>query len=272
MSIFSAFSRNTQAQQNQEHAQQQQQQQHGQHDSKISSDVAGSTRLMSDTQVESAAKGYYQTAPAPSSSLGAINAQSSGVSDFLSQVDFSSPELNPVVNSGGIEYLTMEDGPTHTGGVMPSRGWSDDLCYGTGTMYVMGLSTGGVWGFFEGMRSQHGHNFKLRLNSVLNSMTRRGPFVANSLGVLAMFYSTINYSIGRYRGKRDQYNSMGAAAISGMLFKIGGGPRASLISGLICTGVVGTYQACLNAYNSYNDNKKNVEYAVLSTPTEPQLS
>ncbi|KAJ2393991.1 Mitochondrial import inner membrane translocase subunit tim23 [Coemansia sp. RSA 2559] len=225
---------------------------------------------MSDNQVESAAKGYYQTTPA-SSSLGASQVQSSGVSDFLSQVDFSSPELNPVASTRGIEYLTIEDGPTHTGGVMPSRGWSDDLCYGTGTMYVMGLSTGGVWGFLEGMRSQHGHNFKLRLNSVLNSMTRRGPFVANSLGVLAMFYNTINYTIGSYRGKRDQYNSIGAAAISGMLFKIGGGPRASIISGLVCTGAVGTYQACLTAYNNYKE-KKNVEYVSLTSPSEPQLS
>ncbi|KAJ1790142.1 Mitochondrial import inner membrane translocase subunit tim23 [Coemansia sp. RSA 2399] len=270
MSIFSVFSRNAQAQQDQQQTQQQQQQPTAQHNGPTSLDVASSTKLMSDSQVESAAKGYYQTTPA-SSSIGASQVQSSGVSDFLSQVDFSSPELNPVTSPGGIEYLTIEDGPTHTGGVMPSRGWSDDLCYGTGTMYVMGLSTGGVWGLLEGMRSQHGHNFKLRLNSVLNSMTRRGPFVANSLGVLAMFYNTINYSIGSYRGKRDRYNSIGAAAISGVLFKIGGGPRASIISGLICTGAVGTYQACLTAYNNYKE-KKSAEYIPLTSPSEPQLS
>ncbi|KAJ2514195.1 Mitochondrial import inner membrane translocase subunit tim23 [Coemansia sp. RSA 1939] len=269
MSIFSVLSRNTQDQR------QQQQQQEAQYDGAASPDAASSTRLMSDSQVESAAKGLYQTAPTSQSpsypSREANQVESSGVSDFLSQVDFSSSELNPLASPGGIEYLSMEDGPTYTGGIMPSRGWSDDLCYGTGTMYILGLSTGGVWGFLEGMRSQHGRNFKLRLNSVLNSMTRRGPFVANSLGVLAMFYNTINYSIGSYRGKKDQYNNVGAAAISGMLFKIGAGPRTSMISGLICAGVVGTYQACLAAYNDYKE-KKVIGSVALSSPSEPQLS
>lgn len=37
----------------------------------------------------------------------------------------------------------------------------------------------------EGMRRNLGtSSFKLRLNSVLNSVTRRGSFLGNSLGVL----------------------------------------------------------------------------------------
>lgn len=46
-----------------------------------------------------------------------------------------------------------------------------------------GLTFGGVWGLMEGL---HGHspNFKLRLNTILNSVTRRGPFIGNSCGIL----------------------------------------------------------------------------------------
>ncbi|KAJ2505048.1 Mitochondrial import inner membrane translocase subunit tim23 [Coemansia sp. RSA 2052] len=257
MSIFSVLSRGGGGSNPQD---QQQQQEHA------PSGATSSTALLSDQQVDDRAKSYYQTASASP----AMNQVQSGVSDFLSQVDFSSPNLNPVTNPGGIEYLNIEDGPAFAGGVMPSRGWSDDLCYGTGTMYILGLTSGGAWGFMEGLRSQHGINFKLRLNSVLNSMTRRGPFVGNSLGILGMFYNSINSAIGSFRGTRDQYNSLGAAAISGMLFKIGGGPRASLISGLICTGVVGTYHAANTAYAGYRERK--LSASAFSSPSTPQLA
>ncbi|KAJ2683638.1 Mitochondrial import inner membrane translocase subunit tim23 [Coemansia spiralis] len=228
-------------------------------------------------QDHSAADGYYPTADSPQparasfspATATALDQLQGGVSELLGQVDFSSPDLNPTAAPSGIEYLTLEDGPAFAGGVVPSRSWGDDLCYGTGTMYILGLSTGGAWGFMEGMRSQHGANFKLRLNSVLNSMTRRGPFVGNSLGILAMFYNSLNSMIGSYRGTRDQYNSTAAAALSGMLFKIGSGPRASLVSALVCTGVVGAYHAGVSAYGSYQE--KRAAGAMLSPPPEPQL-
>ncbi|KAJ1725095.1 Mitochondrial import inner membrane translocase subunit tim23 [Coemansia biformis] len=252
MSIFSVFSRGGQPAQDQEPRQQD-------HQSPQEHNAAGSP---ADRHGAAKASDSYSAA--------ALDQLQGGVSELLGQVDFSSPSLNPVASPGGIEYLSLEDGPVFTGGVVPSRGWSDDLCYGTGTMYILGLSTGGVWGLMEGMRSQHGSSAKLRLNSVLNAMTRRGPFVGNSFGILAMFYNSINSMIGAYRGTRDQYNSIGAAALSGMLFKIGGGPRASLISALICTSVVGAYQASASAYRSYQEKK--ASGAMLLPPPEPQLA
>lgn len=41
-----------------------------------------------------------------------------------------------------LDYLLLEDDKTSdlpgSGTAIPSRGWSDDLCYGTGTMYLSG--------------------------------------------------------------------------------------------------------------------------------------
>lgn len=41
-----------------------------------------------------------------------------------------------------LDYLLLEDDMTSdmpgSGTAIPSRGWSDDLCYGTGTMYLSG--------------------------------------------------------------------------------------------------------------------------------------
>lgn len=82
---------------------------------------------------------------------------------------------------------------------------------------------------------------KLRLNSVLNSVTRRGPFLGNSAGVIAMVYNGINSTIGYYRGRHDSANSVMAGALSGMLFKSTRGLRPMLISGGLVASAAGAW-------------------------------
>lgn len=125
---------------------------------------------------------------------------------------------------------------------LPSRGWSDDLCYGTGMTYIAALSAGGAWGFAEGWRrSPASAPPKLQLNSILNSVTRRGPFLGNSAGVIALVYNLINSGIGHYRGKHDAFNSVLAGAISGTVFKSTRGLRPMMISGGLVAGAAGTW-------------------------------
>ncbi len=47
-----------------------------------------------------------------------------------------------------------------------------------------GLAVGGVWGVSDGVRRMEGRTTRLRLNAVINAVTRRGPFLANTLGTL----------------------------------------------------------------------------------------
>lgn len=82
---------------------------------------------------------------------------------------------------------------------------------------------------------------KLRLNSVLNSVTRRGPFLGNSAGVIAMVYNGINSSMGYFRGRHDAANSLVAGALSGMLFKSTRGVRPMMISGGLVAGAAGAW-------------------------------
>ena len=53
-------------------------------------------------------------------------------------------------------------------------------------MFVLvGLAVGGLWGLREGARKPLAvSNTRLRINAILNSVTRRGTFVGNSAGVL----------------------------------------------------------------------------------------
>jgi hypothetical protein len=107
------------------------------------------------------------------------------------------------------------------------------------TRIPQGLALGGIWGVREGARRPLAvSNSRLRINSVLNSVTRRGTFIGNSAGVLGLFtsqiaptrfadldgfqalvYNGINSSIDAFRGKHDIMGSMAAGGATGALYK-----------------------------------------------------
>ncbi|KAJ7035663.1 Tim17/Tim22/Tim23/Pmp24 family-domain-containing protein [Mycena alexandri] len=189
-------------------------------------------------------------------------------------------KLHPLADLGDkLDYLLLEDDKTsdlpgaHT--AIPSRGWSDDLCYGTGTMYLrlayasptlslhpghpifsrsycslashaqpflQGLALGGAWGVREGAaRPLAVSNTRLRINSVLNSVTRRGTFIGNSAGILALVYNGVNSSIDAMRGKHDILGSMGAGGITGALYKSTAGVKPALAAATFMSGVAGIW-------------------------------
>ncbi|KAF9916923.1 Mitochondrial import inner membrane translocase subunit tim23 [Lobosporangium transversale] len=166
------------------------------------------------------------------------------VSAFLNTA-YDPARLHPLAGlGGGLDYLNLDGDevlPTSQGGLLPSRGWSDDLTYGTGLTYITGLSLGGAFGFYEGLRSSPSPAFKIRLNTVLNSMTRRGPFIGNSAGVLALMYNGINGVIGKTRGTHDPLNSIAAGALTGAIFKSTAGLRAAGSAGGVCAVLAGIW-------------------------------
>ncbi|KAJ6485907.1 Tim17-domain-containing protein [Mycena sanguinolenta] len=156
-------------------------------------------------------------------------------------------KLHPLAELGDkLDYLLLDDDKTSelpgANTAIPSRGWSDDLCYGTGTMYLSGLAIGGAWGIREGAtRPLAVSNTRLRINSVLNSVTRRGTFIGNSAGVLALVYNGVNSSIDAMRGKHDIFGSMGAGGITGFLYKSTAGVKPALAAATFMSGVAGIW-------------------------------
>ncbi|KAI5362249.1 hypothetical protein Slin15195_G059000 [Septoria linicola] len=171
------------------------------------------------------------------------------VGSFItSPSSFDPSALHPLagLNQDTLDYLTLDDDLLSdlpgSQSLLPSRGWSDDLCYGTGVTYLSGLTLGGVWGLREGLsKLPSTAPPKLRLNSALNSITRRGPFLGNSAGVVAMMYNGINSTIGYYRGKHDAFNSIAAGSISGAVFKATRGVRPMMISSAIVGSMAGSW-------------------------------
>jgi mitochondrial import inner membrane translocase subunit TIM23 len=174
-------------------------------------------------------------------------------SSFLGSASLpDASKLHPLagLNQQTLDYLTLDESTLSdlpgSRSILPSRGWSDDLCYGTGVVYLTALMTGGAWGLVEGLnRVPAGAPPKLRINSVLNSVTRRGPFLGNSAGVVAMVYNGINSTIGYYRGKHEATNSVVAGALSGAVFKSTRGLKPMLISSGIVASIAGAWAVCL---------------------------
>lgn len=180
--------------------------------------------------------------------------QGQGVESFLQSSSFADPsQLHPLagLNRDALEYISLEDSALSElpGGqsVLPSRGFTDDLCYGTGVTYLAGLSIGGAWGLQEGLRRSSGQPPKLRLNSVLNAVTRRGPFLGNSAGVIAIVYNCINSLVGSLRGKHDAANTVVAGALSGMVFKSTRGVRPMMVSGGVVASVAGVWAVSISS-------------------------
>ncbi|KAF8075078.1 Tim17/Tim22/Tim23/Pmp24 family-domain-containing protein [Lyophyllum atratum] len=214
-----------------------------------------------------------------SSSADSGPSSSHNPSDYLRTANFSRSEgaaASPGdANLGDkLDYLLLDDDKKSelpgAGTAIPSRGWSDDLCYGTGTMYLsaipvfasrlvfslnlspyldiisahpsLGLALGGAWGVREGARRPLAvSNTRLRINSVLNSVTRRGTFIGNSAGVLALLYNGVNSSIDAMRGKHDTLGSMGAGAVTGALFKSTAGVKPAIAAAAFMSGMAGVW-------------------------------
>lgn len=187
------------------------------------------------------------TTPTPTTTFSSPSfdpSSAQGVDSFLTASTFADPsQLHPLagLDKDALDYITLEDSVLSDlpGGqsALPSRGWSDDLCYGTGITYLSALTIGGAWGMQEGLRRSAGQPPKLRLNSTLNAITRRGPFLGNSAGVVAIVYNSLNSFIGYMRGKHDTFNSVLAGAMSGAVFKSTRGLRPMGISAGIVGGV-----------------------------------
>ncbi|SCU78125.1 LANO_0A02168g1_1 [Lachancea nothofagi CBS 11611] len=173
-----------------------------------------------------AAEQLFQDDPKVQDTLGFDPNQVTNVSSIISTPGaLDTSRLHPLAGlERGVEYLDLEEEQLSTmegsRSLIPSRGWTDDLCYGTGAVYLVGLGLGGSYGFFEGLRNIPPNSpGKLQLNTVLNHITRRGPFIGNNAGVLTLTYNLINSTIDGFRGKHDSANSVVAGALTGAIFK-----------------------------------------------------
>ena len=90
--------------------------------------------------------------------------------------------------------------------------------------------------------------FRLRMNAILNQVSRRASLLSNSGGVLAMTYNIFDGTIDYYRGKHDIWGSVAAGALTGAMFRCTAGVRSMLVSSTIMMGVAATWTACKQSF------------------------
>lgn len=213
-------------------------------------------------EFESTDKEEMMMAAEESASFSSVPTSSSS-SSFAEQIDYSQ-QASPVTisavlsgwkpaSSSSSDNLVLFTDTEKRGG---RRSWGDQVCYNTGTVYGLGLVTGGAWGLMEGLRQPlPWSSLKLRTNAILNACTRRGPLVGNAAGVLTLFYTTFAYTFQQLRGQRsddgDVWNDVAAGALAGCLFKSTAGASHALRSSL----VFGTFAlAGRTAYRLYAES------------------
>ena len=77
--------------------------------------------------------------------------QAADVSSFLRPITSDPSNLHPLAGlDQDLTYLDLDESALSSlpgaHSALPSRGWSDDLCYGTGATYLIALTLGGAWG------------------------------------------------------------------------------------------------------------------------------
>ncbi|KAJ3117609.1 Mitochondrial import inner membrane translocase subunit tim23 [Phlyctochytrium bullatum] len=109
-------------------------------------------------------------------------------------LDKVASRIHPKLPDDEIEYVFIDenpfalkktDRPSGSFGPFPMRTGYDKVNYGTGMAYLFGLTAGGLYGAVRGLQIAPGNSSKIRMNSLMNTSTRYGPWAANSLGILS---------------------------------------------------------------------------------------
>lgn len=96
------------------------------------------------------------------------------------------------------------------------------LNFNTGLSWASGFTIAGLYGFYEGWVGAPNSTFRVRFNSVLNGISKRGNKAANICGVLAFMHTGFTYFAESYdvdrRLKHEAATPAVAGAITGLVY------------------------------------------------------
>lgn len=116
----------------------------------------------------------------------------------------------------------------------------------------IGLAFGGLWGLSEGLLLTDKHNARMRWNIILNTCTRRGPFLANNLGLIALFYNGMHGGLLKVLDQdANLLTTAGCASIAGAIVRSSAGVKPALIASLVTGSAMGLFDIFRN-FNEYS--------------------
>ncbi|XP_041032444.1 mitochondrial import inner membrane translocase subunit Tim23 [Cetorhinus maximus] len=170
--------------------------------------------------------------------------------------DYSQPDLSRVPLTGMSPlspYLNLDPRyliqdteefilPT---GANKTRGRFELAFFTIGGCCMTGAAIGAVNGLRLGLKETRDMAWsKPRNVQILNMVTRQGALWANTLGSLALLYSTFGVVIEKVRGAEDDLNTVAAGSLTGLLYKSTAGLRGAArggFAGFVLTGLYALY-------------------------------
>eukprot|EP00834_Sanchytrium_tribonematis_P000565 NODE_10_length_61504_cov_0.956502.p37 type:complete len:194 gc:universal NODE_10_length_61504_cov_0.956502:39184-38603(-) len=136
--------------------------------------------------------------------------------------------------SPNLELIPPVEGEAKSGTFVPSRNFSDDLCYGVGFTYLAGLAGGAAWGAFEGSRMQlQTNSLSVRYSQMLTKMTTKGPYFGNLFGSLVTVYNIGRFSFSELGLGNTNATILGAIT-SGLIVRAPRGSAAAIRGAGFC--------------------------------------
>jgi hypothetical protein len=117
------------------------------------------------------------------------------------------------------------------------------VSYNTGVFWLGGFAGGGLAGIREGLGTVPNATTRVKINAVINGISRTGAKVGNALGVIAFAHTILGYvadehlQLEHYTGSEYTVPAFAGFA-TGLLYKSTSTPRAALLAG--CIGLVGS--------------------------------
>jgi len=130
-----------------------------------------------------------------------------------------SPYMNfdpAYLNIGGDAQFIMPEGASQ------HRGRFELAFSQIGGSVCTGAGIGGAAGLYYGLQEAKNSQLvgSVRRTQLINSVAKKGASYAQSLGVIALMYSVFGVGVSKIRGVDDELNTLGAATLTGLLYKV----------------------------------------------------
>lgn len=149
---------------------------------------------------------------------------------------------------GNVEYLYEETGASQ------QRGVFGRMVAGAGIGYLTGHGVGGLLGTREGVgRMEPTQPSRIKMTTLVNSLTKRGPEWANRFGVIGLAFGATNHALVTARGKNDAVNTVIAGTFAPVAVYAQRGVRAALAAGGTGALIAGTGTVLYALYHGHSD-------------------
>ncbi|XP_071504577.1 mitochondrial import inner membrane translocase subunit Tim23-like [Diadema antillarum] len=100
---------------------------------------------------------------------------------------------------------------------------------------------GAIYGALNGLRISGPETRELagrvRMSQMITLVTKQGASSANAIGVVALMYSILGVGLSWSRGTDDEVNTIGAATLTGLLYKSSAGLKTMARAGAVGFGL-----------------------------------